>query len=453
MSKALAIAGIDPTGGAGLLMDIKVFHALGVYGIGIPTVITIQDTSRVYNVCKISISIFKEMLSKVLNDVDVNHVKCGVLYSREIIQYLSKVIESYDLITVLDPIIKSRDGYTLLENDAFEELKASLIPKVKLLTPNVIEAEYLSNLKIRDINDIKRAIKEIIRSYGCEAVLVKGGHLGMGDEVIDVLYTGGTFHEFRRRRLDIKIHGTGCILSSAITAELCKGKDLIEAVKAGLDFLHNLIETSLKIGKGYEVLDPTRNLRLCAEKFKVLENLNQALEIIEKYSEIFAQAIPEVQSNLAMALPEEFLRSINDVAAIPGRIINYMGKARPSGSPRFGASNHLARILLTVMKYNSNIRAVMNIKYSDELVEIAKKLGYIVSFFDRNEEPEHLKKIEGATLPWGIEIAIKRVGKVPDIIYDKGDVGKEPLIRVLGRDAVDVALKVLNIMKNYLDYK
>ena len=167
-----------------------------------------------------------------------------------------------------------------------------------------------------------------------------------------------------------------------------------------------------------------------------IENLKKAVEIIQN-SEELAAFIPEVRSNIVMA--KENAKDVNDVAGIPGRITIVHGKPKAFVEPEFGVSSHMARLILSMMKHDSSKRSAMNIKYSPKIIEICEKLGLKVSFYDRNDEPENVRQVEGGTIPWGVETAIKRIGDIPDIIYHKGAWGKEPSITLIGTSAVDVA--------------
>ena len=140
-----------------------------------------------------------------------------------------------------------------------------------------------------------------------------------------------------------------------------------------------------------------------------------------------------------------YAKSIDDVLGIEGRIVR-AGKKAKAGEIKFGASRHLAKAILKAMEFDSNVRAVMNIKYDEDVLKRLRR-RFSVSFYDRQEEPEEIKKKEGATIPWGIENAIRRAGKIPDIIYHKGDVGKEPMILIFGKNPKDVLRKFDEIRK------
>ena len=151
--------------------------------------------------------------------------------------------------------------------------------------------------------------------------------------------------------------------------------------------------------------------------------------------------IPEVSSNLGYALPQA--EGMEDVAAFPGRIVRYKDTVTTFGDPEFGASKHVANIILTVMKFNPEFCSAMNVRYSKENVNQIKKKGFLVGHFDRRLEPKRVKEKEGSSLEWGVGEVLKRMKRVPDFIYDEGDIGKEPMIRVLGRSPLDVVQKIL----------
>ena len=167
-----------------------------------------------------------------------------------------------------------------------------------------------------------------------------------------------------------------------------------------------------------------------------IENLKKAVEIIQN-SEEFAEFIPEVRSNIVLA--KKNAKDVTDIAGIPGRITVVHGKPRAFVEPAFGVSSHMARLVLSMMKHDPSKRSAMNIKYSPKIIEICEKLGLKVSFYDRNDEPEDVRQVEGGTIPWGVETAIKRIGDIPDIIYHRGAWGKEPSITLVGTSAVEVA--------------
>ncbi|MGZ7049858.1 MAG: thiamine-phosphate synthase family protein [Methanobacterium sp.] len=177
-----------------------------------------------------------------------------------------------------------------------------------------------------------------------------------------------------------------------------------------------------------------------------IENLEKATQILESCPE-FSQFIPEVRTNIVMA--EEDAENVNEVAGIPGRITTVHGRPKAFMKPEFGVSSHMARLVLSIMRHDSSRRSAMNIIYNSKIIEICNKLGLKVSYYDRNEEPESVQKVEGGTIPWGVEESIKRIGEVPDIIYHQGAWGKEPSISITGTSAVEVAKMGVCLAKLY----
>ena len=448
--RALTIAGSDSGGGAGIQADLKTFAALGVHGLCVITAITAQNTYEVRAVHDVPLDIIRSQFEAVVEDIGVDAAKTGMLSRKEVVELVASLIKSYGIPTVVDPVMFAKSGAPLLKEDAVESLIRYLIPVATVVTPNRFEAERITGVQLRSTEDAKRAAKIIVEDLGARAAVVKGGHIE-GDESVDVLYVDGVFREFRSRRVQTKAtHGTGCSFSAAIAAELAKGRGIPEAVKIAKEFVTVAIEYGLEIGRGHGPVNPTAWLYIPAEKYRVLENLRKAVEVVEQNSDIILPLVPEVSMNIAMALPKPYAKSVRDVAAVPGRIVRAGNKVKAVMPPDFGVSRHLARAVLTAMKYDERVRAVANVRFDEELVEIAKNLGYTVSFYDRSREPPEIKSVEGMSISWGIEEAVKAAGgRVPDIVYHRGDWGKEPMINIFGETATDVVNKVLALAKEY----
>jgi len=289
---------------------------------------------------------------------------------------------------------------------------------------------------------MKKAASSIAK-LGAKAVVVKGGHL-KGANVIDILHHDGEFKTFTKPRVEVEAHGGGCTFSAAIAAYLALDCDVVEAVTKAEEFTQNAITFGLMVGKGRTPVNPMAHLFNEAEKHRVLEDVSKAAKMIEDHSE-FLPYMAEVGTQVAMALPNASTKW--HVAAVEGRIVKFGERAKAVGCARFGASDHVARIVLTAMKHDPSKRAALNLRYDQDLAEAFKKLGRVVSSFDRGLEPLEVKAMEGGTLAWGVEEAIKAVGRVPDVVYDLGEVGKEPMIRVLGNSAINVVEKTLASIK------
>jgi hydroxymethylpyrimidine/phosphomethylpyrimidine kinase len=174
------------------------------------------------------------------------------------------------------------------------------------------------------------------------------------------------------------------------------------------------------------------------ERYQVIQELKRAVEILK--DEKIGHLIPEVSSNLGYALPQA--EGIGDVAAFPGRLIGLRDTMATHSDPEFGASQHVANIILTVMKFDPEYCSAMNIRYSKENVAQLRRKGFLIGHFDRRLEPKRVKEKEGSSLEWGVGEVLRRMKKIPDFIYDEGDIGKEPMIRVLGKNPIEVVNKI-----------
>lgn len=431
----MTIAGLDSGGGAGIIADVKTFSALGVWGLVALTAVTAQNTKGVFGVQGIEPELVRKQIKVVAEDIGIDAAKTGMLYSEEIINAVAEEVSNYDFPLVVDPVMYAKSGDPLLKPEAREALIKKILPLAKVVTPNIPEAEALVGWEIRNLEDMKKAARYIVENYGSEAAIVKGGHL-TGNKSIDIMYYEGEYHYFETPRIQTKnTHGTGCTYSAAIAAELAKGKNLIDAVKIAKQFIFVSIAFSLSIGEGHGPVNHMAWIYRDSERYYVLKEVADAQRMIEGNRE-FADLIPEVGMNIALALTYALDR--NDVVAIPGRIRLADGEPRSCCPPKFGASKHLASYVLTARKYNEDVRAAINIRYSEEILKKLGKLGLTISSYDRSEEPKEIKDIEGRTIPWGTEVAIKKIGEVPDVIYHKGDYGKEPMIVILGKSLKEI---------------
>lgn len=445
--KVLSIAGSDSGGGAGIQADLKTFAALGVHGMTAVTAITAQNTLGVTAIQGIEPSIIKAQIDAVVTDIGVDAVKTGMLHSAEVIEAVAEKIEEYGLTVVVDPVMVATSGAELLKPEAKTSLVERLLPLATVLTPNVYEAEILSGIEIKSLDDAKMAAEKIA-ALGPKAVLVKGGHLAM-DKAVDILYSGGEFTVLEAPLHDtVNTHGTGCSLSSAIAAQIAKGDGIVEAVTKAKMFVNRGIKHGLDIGEGPGPLNPMVDLYNEAERAAVIENVREAVAMVEASPGI-RELVAECQMNIGMAL--SYAEGPMDVAAVDGRLTRHMDGVRAAGCPRFGASRHIANTILAVMEFDKRKRAALNLKHSTEIVEACKAVGLTVSYYDRREEPEEIKKMEGMTTKWGAGEAVKRAGKTPDVIYHLGDWGKEPMVVLVGETATQVAGWAVRVMERLGD--
>jgi hydroxymethylpyrimidine/phosphomethylpyrimidine kinase len=250
MKQVLTIAGSDSGGGAGIQADIKAMSANGVYAMSAITAVTAQNTEEVTDVFELPLSIIAAQIDAVFDDFDVSAVKTGMLSSAEIVKVVAKLLKPQNVTNlVVDPVMIAKSGHRLLKPDAVEALMHELIPLALVVTPNIHEAQQLSGIEIKTLNDARKAAK-IIHRLGCRHVLIKGGHL-LEDRATDLLYDGRFFELFKSEFIDTPhTHGTGCTFASAIAAHLALGKPLPQAVTAAKAYLTEAIRHGLAIGHG-----------------------------------------------------------------------------------------------------------------------------------------------------------------------------------------------------------
>ena len=250
MKQVLTIAGSDSGGGAGIQADLKTMSANGVYGMSVITSITAQNTKGVTAIYDLPVGIIQQQLDAVFDDFDVAAVKTGMLSSAKIVEAVSRKLQQYKVGNlVVDPVMVAKSGHALLHPKAVEKIKATLIPQALVVTPNVQEAERLSGLEIRTLAVARQAAK-IIHKLGCKYVLIKGGHL-LVERGTDLLYDGRFFNMYKSEFIDTPhTHGTGCTYASAITAQLAKGKSVVDAIQAAKLYITEAIRHGLAIGHG-----------------------------------------------------------------------------------------------------------------------------------------------------------------------------------------------------------
>jgi len=445
MSVILIIAGFDPCGGAGLQADLKTVTVLGGVGLTVVTALTIQNTQGV----KESIPIDKENLKKQIDvlceDFKINAVKIGMLPNEEIVKITSEELKRFSLKNlVIDPVIKAKNKFLL--NQAVKVMLNCLFPLADLITPNIDEVGYILGKKPLNVSEMKEAALKL-KEFGPKAVLITGGELS---PAMDVLYDGHNFYVWETtKKQNMSVHGTGCVFSSAIATFLSKGFSLLDAVIQAKKVITLAIDGALALGKGSLLSHPFAYIEQEKARYEVIEALKESLKQLQKIP-LIAKVFPEVRMNFVYALP--YARSLMEVAGFPGRLTVINGKICAFTAPTFGVSHHMANIVLKAMEFDKSYRAAINIKFSSEIVAKAKALRYKVEGVSRTEEPPELKEIEGVSLPWLVEKAIKKRGSVPDLIYDKGDWGKEPMIRILGKNPYEVVEKLSNILKEVFKY-
>ena len=249
MKKTLTIAGSDSSGGAGIQADLKTMTMNGVYAMSAITALTAQNTTGVTGIMEVTPEFLMKQLDAIFTDIYPDAVKTGMVSSSELIHTIVIALKTYKAKNiVVDPVMVATSGAKLISDDAIETLKKELLPIATVITPNIPEAEVLSEIKINNEEDMIIASRIIYEKYGCN-VLCKGGH--QINDANDLLYRDGSYIWFKGKRIpNNNTHGTGCTLSSAIASFLAKEESLDEAVKHAKEYISHALEAQLDLGKG-----------------------------------------------------------------------------------------------------------------------------------------------------------------------------------------------------------
>ncbi len=434
MYKALTVAGSDSGGGAGIQADLKTFAALEVYGTSALTAVTAQNTAGVQGVVELQPEFVAQQMDAVLADIGADAVKTGMLASAPIVRAVAAKIREYGIRRlVIDPVMVAKGGDHLLQPSAVGALKDELLPLGLVVTPNLAEAEVLTGLKVRDIEEMQAAAAAL-HALGAANVVVKGGHLE-GD-AIDLLYDGKEFTALPAPRIPTKnTHGTGCTFSAAVAAGLARGLPVPAAVAQAKAFITGAISEAFPVGSGHGPTHHFWALYRDSRKHRVLENLRQAAEALQRAG--MAHLIPETQSNLALAT--EDAKDASDVAAIPGRLIKCGNEVKTVAAPAFGSSRSLAGMVLTLMRHDPQLRAVMNIRYSEANLKACLDLGLQPVEFVWPDPAGG-----GPSLSFDQILAEYRTknGRMPDLVFNRGGWGKEAHIELFGTDALTLAATI-----------
>ncbi|NLY42634.1 MAG: bifunctional hydroxymethylpyrimidine kinase/phosphomethylpyrimidine kinase [Clostridiaceae bacterium] len=259
MKTALTIAGSDSCGGAGIQADIKTMTVNGVYAMSAITALTAQNTTGVTGVMEVTPEFLGKQLDSIFTDIFPDAVKIGMVSSVKLIETIAEKLKFYNAKNiVVDPVMFSKSGSKLLQDDAVETLKNCLFPMAVLLTPNIPEASVLSGIPIKNETDMIKAAEIISKGYGC-AVLCKGGH--NINDANDLLYHDNKYKWFIGEKINTKNnHGTGCTLSSAIAAGLAKGMDLETSIQSAKEYVSGALKAMLDLGKGRGPLNHLWNI-------------------------------------------------------------------------------------------------------------------------------------------------------------------------------------------------
>jgi hydroxymethylpyrimidine/phosphomethylpyrimidine kinase len=256
MNTVLVIAGYDPSGGAGILADIKAIAAAGCYGVAAITSVTFQNTLGVFGAEQMSRESLENQTRPLLDDFEIAAVKTGMLPSAELIEATADLLKTVPTAPlVVDPVIRSTSGFDLVDDRAVAVLVKRLFPLASLVTPNAVEAQRITGMRIANEDDLAEASRRLVR-LGARAALVKGGHLDLGGMAVDVLAYEDRLVRFAAPRVESRnTHGTGCTLASTIAANLALGHSLERSVETAKAYVTTAIERAPGLGRGHGPLD------------------------------------------------------------------------------------------------------------------------------------------------------------------------------------------------------
>jgi hydroxymethylpyrimidine/phosphomethylpyrimidine kinase len=418
----LSIGGSDPSSGAGIQSDIKTFSNHDVYGFTVVTAITSQNTRKVTLVEPVSAKSLIAQIDSILSDFHIDVIKIGMVYNSQIIKVIHSKLRNIKVPIVVDPIIKSTTGAILLKKSALYDYKKMIVPLADVITPNKYEAKILSGTS----NTNKSAKK--IQSMGAKCVIITGT-TSSNSQISDFVLEENSEFVISGKKIPIRNHGSGCNYSASIAVSLAKGNTIRYAVKAAKDYVYQSIKNSKNIGKGVHITHKNtsngmRKLSYSINHFKQIKNIYKV--------------IPECQTNFVFAKKNP--KIIKDVLGISGRLVKSGKEVVTAGEIVYGGSQHVGTAVIQVNKKFPEVHSGINIKYDPKIILKAKKSKFTVLSYDRSKEPKKSKQKENSSISWGISNTLN--AKSPDIIYHKGDVGKEPMILIFGNNPDDVIRKV-----------
>ncbi len=421
----LTIGGSDPSSGAGIQSDIKTFLNFNAYGFTVITAITSQNTKKVLNIEPVSKKSLKSQLDSILSDFHIDAVKIGMVYNSDLIRVIHLKFRHSQIPIVVDPIIKSTTGSLLLKKNALINYKKMIVPLADIITPNKYEAKILS-----ETSNVKNAAKKI-QMLGAKSVIVTGATISK-NKISDYILERGKEYKIGGKIIPIKNHGSGCNYSACLAVLLAKQYTIKQSVKIAKKYVYDSIRDSKKIGKGIRIT----HTPILNGKAELVNSINDFKQIRNIY-----KMIPECQSNFVFSKRKP--KKIQDVLGVSGRLVKSGKEIITAGEITYGGSRHVGTALIEVNKKFPNICSALNIKFDPRIISKARNCGLTVLHYDRNKEPKKSKQEEGLSIKWGISHAIKT--KIPDIIYHKGDMGKEPMILIFGERPNDIIKKISKI--------
>ncbi|QSW99982.1 bifunctional hydroxymethylpyrimidine kinase/phosphomethylpyrimidine kinase [Haloterrigena alkaliphila] len=434
---ALTIAGSDSGGGAGIQADLATMAAHGVFGTSAITAVTAQHTRGVESSHVLPLEEIRAQIEAVTGDFAVGAAKTGMLATTPVIETVTEHAREFESPLVVDPVMVATAGDRLLEAEA-ERAYEELLGEATLATPNADEAEVLTDITVTDHESAVDAGEAILET-GVDAVLVKGGHVP-GETVRDTLVTGDGVRTFEHPRIGTEAtHGSGCTLGSAITARLAKGEPLESAVEGATEFLARAVRYYYDVGEGHGAVNHMVDLRNEASREPTAEAVHAVVDRLVDAD--VSRLVPEVGMNVVGATP--YAESVAETAAVEGRITRTLSGVQPNRGVRFGASSHVARFLLAAREFAPDLRFAVDCRFDEDVEDALEGLEWSVAEYDRSEEPTERREAEGATMGWAARQAFADREEPPEAVVDRGDVGKEAMVKLVASDPETLAERLL----------
>ncbi|MFA9502427.1 bifunctional hydroxymethylpyrimidine kinase/phosphomethylpyrimidine kinase [Natrinema sp. H-ect1] len=434
---ALTIAGSDSGGGAGIQADLATMAAHGVFGTSAITAVTAQNTRGVESSHVLPTAEIEAQLEAVTGDFAVGAAKTGMLATTEVIETVAECAQEFEFPLVVDPVMVATSGDRLLEPEA-ERAYEELLSTATVATPNADEAEVLTDIAVTD-EERAREAGEAILETGVDAVLVKGGHVP-GERVRDVLVTAETVRTFEHPRVGTEAtHGSGCALAAAIAARLATGEPLEPAVEGATDFLARAVRYPYDVGEGHGAVNHMHPLRNDAAREPTAEEVQAIVDRLVAAD--VSALVPEVGMNVVGATP--YAESVAETAAVEGRITRTLSGVRPNRGVRFGASSHVARFLLSAREFVPALRFAVNCRFDADVETALEALAWPIAEYDRGDQPAEIRETEGSTMGWGARQAFADREEPPVAVVDRGEVGKEALVKIVAADPETLADRTL----------
>lgn len=428
MVNILSVGGSDPSGISGVQRDARVAWSMGCHPLSITTAVTAQNTSKFTGVQPVDLQMIQKQLDAVLSDFDISAVKVGMLWSGGTIRMVADSIRTLNCPVVLDPVVRSTTGGMLLEDSARHVLLHDMLPLADVVTPNVLEAGYLTGMDVTDADAAGRAARTICQ-MGASAAVVTG--MQSGDTIYDVMYDG-RIHVLKGRRLEGGHRGGGCTFSAAVACHMAAGHDAAGAVSLARKTTSAAISGSVSIGAGRRAAAdiPGSELAAAVDEFAAVPRI--------------PHMIPQCQTNFVHA-PADAV-SPDQVLGIRGRLVRTGDSVVRAGVISVGGSKHVASAVCAARARFPGLRSAVNIRYSPDILAAMVREGFVVLFYDRAREPASVKE-SNSSVAWGVSEAMSAADAAPDAVCHRGDFGKEPMTVIFGETPGEVVSKIRRISR------